>query len=70
MPNVVVCVSMQPHATDVAVVDFVGLACGQQDRLPERGDGLHVRAKERLLVLAGAQGGSVPLNRIQTPEHL
>eukprot|EP00959_Pyramimonas_sp_CCMP1952_P267788 5598743-Pyramimonas_sp.AAC.1 len=64
MPTVLVRISMQPSATDVAVVDLIGLACGQQDSLPERGDGLHIRAKERLLALTGAQSGSVPLNRV------
>eukprot|EP00959_Pyramimonas_sp_CCMP1952_P089436 1870910-Pyramimonas_sp.AAC.1 len=64
MLNVLVCITVQPRATDVAVVDFIGLACGQQDSLPECGDGLHRRAKERLLALTGAQSGSVSLNHI------
>eukprot|EP00959_Pyramimonas_sp_CCMP1952_P155676 3256197-Pyramimonas_sp.AAC.1 len=70
MPDVVIRVAVQPSPTDVTVVDFVGLTCGRQDRLPKRGNGLYICAKERLLTISGAQRGSVPLNRIQTAEHL
>eukprot|EP00959_Pyramimonas_sp_CCMP1952_P048831 1020210-Pyramimonas_sp.AAC.1 len=70
MPDVVVGIAVQTGPTDVAVVDFVGLAGGRQDRFPKRGYGLYIRAKERLLTVSGAQGGSVPLDRIQTAEHL
>eukprot|EP00959_Pyramimonas_sp_CCMP1952_P306142 6407057-Pyramimonas_sp.AAC.1 len=70
MPDVVVRVAVQPSPTDFTVVDLVGLTCGRQDRLPKCGHGFYIRAKERLLTISGAQGGSVPLDRIQTAEHL
>eukprot|EP00959_Pyramimonas_sp_CCMP1952_P020371 429762-Pyramimonas_sp.AAC.1 len=70
MPDIVICVAVKPGPTDVPVVDFVCLARGRQDCLTKRGYSLNICAKKRLLTIPGAQGGSVPLNRIQTAEHL
>eukprot|EP00959_Pyramimonas_sp_CCMP1952_P438748 9185708-Pyramimonas_sp.AAC.1 len=55
MPDILISVAVNPGPTDVTVVDLVSLAGGGQDRLPKRGDGLYVRAKERLLAITGAQ---------------